>query len=415
MSSLYRRSQTPEAYIAPPMPEDADPDALEVLYAEWDERDAAYRVAMEAHDEWRIEQEAAVAKARKEVAAAEEAHKKEERAKKIVGAKAKKEATEKKQLADKAKKLEVKQLAMEEKERQEKARVKREKALAELRVTQAVEQEKQEEQEEKEKEVGKDKGKGKAMEAAEVSDFVSGALDDEDLEGSGAEEPVEAPQGSKGKAKEILMDHHQKEQVRAAAATGIKKHKAKSTPYVVDSDNTTGPLGQNDLGEPAMKRLKTDPVPGKGDVQFLGKGSFSACEVYQQATDDDDDDDDLVDDNDDDKHKLCRGLVGQSMCVVVLWDALGRNERPGRMGGRARGCGQAGPPNIWAPTANDNSDERALLGIYAGTVNRQNAPNTSHTPPPPCPPLASPSLPNIAVPHSTQDTYGLNVCESPTL
>ncbi|KAK0485368.1 hypothetical protein EDD18DRAFT_1111514 [Armillaria luteobubalina] len=59
----------------------------------------------------------------------------------------------------------------------------------------------------------------------------------------------------------------------------------------------------------------------------------------KQATDDDDDDDDLVD-NDNDEHKLCRGLVGWSTCAVVLWDVLGRNERPRRMGGRARGCGQ---------------------------------------------------------------------------
>ncbi|KAK0498205.1 hypothetical protein EDD18DRAFT_1103799 [Armillaria luteobubalina] len=106
--SLYHHSQTPEAYIALPTLEDADPDALEVLYTEQDERDAVYHVAMEAHDEWRIEQEAAVAKARKEVAAMEEAHKKEEQVKKIAKVKAKKEAAEKKWLANKAKKLEVK-------------------------------------------------------------------------------------------------------------------------------------------------------------------------------------------------------------------------------------------------------------------------------------------------------------------
>ncbi|KAK0493817.1 hypothetical protein EDD18DRAFT_1107792 [Armillaria luteobubalina] len=99
-----------------------------------------------------------------------------------------------------------------------------------------------------------------------------------------------------------------------------------------------------------------------------------------------------------------RGLVGQR-----------RNERPRRMGGRARGCGQAGPPNIWAPTANNNDKERALLVIDAGPVDGQNVPNTSCTPPPPCPPLASPSSPNIVIPHSTQDTYGLDVLASPTL
>ncbi|KAK0481024.1 hypothetical protein EDD18DRAFT_1363442 [Armillaria luteobubalina] len=110
-----------------------------------------------------------------------------------------------------------------------------------------------------------------------------------------------------------------------------------------------------------------------------------------------------------------RGLVGQCTGVVILWDVLGRNERPRRMGGRARGCGQAGPPNIWAPTANNNNEERALLGIDAGPIDGQNAPNTSHTPPPPRPPLASPSSPNIVVPHSAQDTYSLDVHASPTL
>ncbi|KAK0492704.1 hypothetical protein EDD18DRAFT_1108707 [Armillaria luteobubalina] len=99
-----------------------------------------------------------------------------------------------------------------------------------------------------------------------------------------------------------------------------------------------------------------------------------------------------------------RGLVGRR-----------RNKRPRRMGGRARGCGQAGPPNIWALTANDNDEERALLGINAGPIDGQNAPNTYRTPPPPHPSLASPSSPNIIVPHSAQDTYGLDVHASPTL
>ncbi|KAK0495622.1 hypothetical protein EDD18DRAFT_1354128 [Armillaria luteobubalina] len=111
MSSLYHQSQTPEAYIAPPTLKDVDPNALEILYAEHDERDAAYRAAVEAHDEWRVEKEAEVAKVRKEVVAAEEAQKKEEQAKKIVGAKAKKEAAEKKCLANEAKKLEIEQVA----------------------------------------------------------------------------------------------------------------------------------------------------------------------------------------------------------------------------------------------------------------------------------------------------------------
>ncbi|KAK0477713.1 hypothetical protein EDD18DRAFT_1114619 [Armillaria luteobubalina] len=85
----------PEAYVVLPTPEDADPDALEVLYAEQDERDAAYCVAVEAHDEWRIVKEAAAEKAKKEAAATEETCKKEEQARKIAGAKVKKEAMEK--------------------------------------------------------------------------------------------------------------------------------------------------------------------------------------------------------------------------------------------------------------------------------------------------------------------------------
>ncbi|KAK0477210.1 hypothetical protein EDD18DRAFT_1114731 [Armillaria luteobubalina] len=43
--------QTPEVYVAPPMLEDTDPDALEELYAEWDEKNAMYHVAVEAHNE----------------------------------------------------------------------------------------------------------------------------------------------------------------------------------------------------------------------------------------------------------------------------------------------------------------------------------------------------------------------------
>ncbi|KAK0499327.1 hypothetical protein EDD18DRAFT_1102695 [Armillaria luteobubalina] len=78
LSTSYCCSQTPEAYVAPPTLEDADPNTLEELYAERDGKDAAYRVAMEAHDEWKIEKEAVVAKARKEAAATEEARKKEE-------------------------------------------------------------------------------------------------------------------------------------------------------------------------------------------------------------------------------------------------------------------------------------------------------------------------------------------------
>ncbi|KAK0495270.1 hypothetical protein EDD18DRAFT_1354512 [Armillaria luteobubalina] len=123
------------------------------------------------------------------------------------------------------------------------------------------------------KEVTKDKGKEKVVETVVLTDLVSYALDEEEDEGTEVKEPVEDPQGSKGKAKawEVLVTHCKDQHVWAAAVVGIKKKKVKSTLYAVDSDDTMGPSGHNNLGEPAMKRLKTDPVPGKGDMEFVGK------------------------------------------------------------------------------------------------------------------------------------------------
>ncbi|KAK0501079.1 hypothetical protein EDD18DRAFT_1348548 [Armillaria luteobubalina] len=245
----------PEAYTTLPMLDNVGPDELETFYAEHNVEETAYQEAMDSHDKWKVEK------------AAEK--------KKIAKAKAKKEAeaaVEKERLEQEAKRLEQEWLAVEAKEKEEAAKWLRDQLLADLRATKAMEQEKEKEREKKQeedKESKKSKGKGKAMEAMELLELVSYGPD-EDMEGgleTEVEDTMEGIQGPKGKEQHVWV----------AAATGIKKHKAKSTPYVVDSNDTVGPLGHNNLGEPALKRLKTDPVPGKGDVEFVSKDHCGQC------------------------------------------------------------------------------------------------------------------------------------------
>ncbi|KAK0484207.1 hypothetical protein EDD18DRAFT_1112011 [Armillaria luteobubalina] len=111
----------------------------------------------------------------------------------------------------------------------------------------------------------------------------------------------------------------------------------------------------------------------------------------KQATDDDDDDNDLVDDDDEDEHKLCRGLVGRSTCAVVLWDVLGRNERPRRMEGRARGCGQPTTTTTNEPFWESMQDPSTEGMRPTPPIRPHNHAHRWH--PPPCPTSPSPTPP----------------------
>ncbi|KAK0218944.1 hypothetical protein IW262DRAFT_1462537 [Armillaria fumosa] len=69
MMTSYCQSQTPEPYVTLPTPDNIDPDKLEAFYDDRDAEDKAYRLAIEAHENWKVEKckaEKAVELAKKE-------------------------------------------------------------------------------------------------------------------------------------------------------------------------------------------------------------------------------------------------------------------------------------------------------------------------------------------------------------
>lgn len=223
MSDAYRLSKTPELYDVPPTPEDIDVDELSAFYDKKEKDEVEYRVAVEAHEAWKARK----LKAEKDAEAAEEKKRKlDARQKKLAELKAAKE------LAQEKERLRLLEL---EKER---------KAAEMAKAKQLAEEKEKEEELQRLAEVAKQKPR--TPEPADDDD-------DDDEEGR-----VLKRQKLKGKQKAV------------PASTGPSKRKVKSKGYVVDSgeEESAGPSED----EAPRKRSKADPVPKKGDIEYVGKG-----------------------------------------------------------------------------------------------------------------------------------------------
>ncbi|KAK0197787.1 hypothetical protein F5146DRAFT_1130674 [Armillaria mellea] len=218
MSAMYCQSATPELYIVPPTLNDIEVNELSVFYADRDVEEELYWAAMETHNVWKV----AKLKAEKAMEAAEAAKKKaEDRAKKLALLKAEKERkeAEAKRLDDERKTKEAK----EEKERQR---------LRELEMKKPT---------------------------------ASEAMGDEGDEGIDREE-----EDVKAEVRKDLLEKRRKVKGKGKVVSAVMgtKRKLKLKVYVPvsEEEESAGP------SERPVKRVRADPSPSKGGIEYQGKG-----------------------------------------------------------------------------------------------------------------------------------------------
>lgn len=220
MSAMYHQSATPEPYVAPPTLNDIEVDKLSVFYADRDAEEESYQAAVETHDVWKVVK----LKAEKAVEVAEAAKKKaEDRAKKLALLKAEKERKEVE--AAEAKRLD----------------------------------------ERKAKEVKEEKERQRLRELEMKKPTASEATGNEGDEGTDGEE-----EDAKVRARKDLLEKRRKVKGKGKVVSAVAgtKRKLKLKAYV----SVSGEEESVGLSECPVKRVRADPSPIKGGIEYQGKG-----------------------------------------------------------------------------------------------------------------------------------------------